>query len=109
MHNVHGKGKANPEFNISQAKSGAKDSKTLLEPEVVFSVGCDVHKWMNAKVGVFEHPFFAVTGDDGSFEIKGVPAGDYEVEAWHESLPAQTIKVTVTDAAADAKFAAFKK
>ncbi|HYG78729.1 MAG TPA: TonB-dependent receptor [Planctomycetota bacterium] len=108
LHNVHGKGKANPEFNISQAQAGQKDTKKLPEPELPYNVGCDVHKWMSAKAGVFDHPFFAVTGADGSFEIKGVPAGDYEVEAWHESMPAQTIKVSVKEDAAEAKFT-FKK
>ena len=105
LHNVHGKGKSNPEFNISQAKAGVKDSKKLAEPELPYTVGCDVHKWMNCKIGVFDHPFFAVTGDDGAFEIKGVPAGDYEVEAWHETLGTQTGKATVAaDGSAEVKF-----
>jgi hypothetical protein len=52
---------------------------------------------MKAWVGIFDHPFFAVSGDDGSFTISGLPAGTYEIEAWHENkkLGKQTQKVTV--------------
>ena len=45
---------------------------------------------MNAYANVVPHPFFAVTGADGSFEIKGLPPGTYTVEAWHETLGVQT-------------------
>ncbi len=54
-------------------------------PEV-FKVKCDVHPWMGAFVHVLEHPFFSVTGDDGTFTITGLPPGNYTVTAWHESL-----------------------
>jgi plastocyanin len=110
-HNVHGisPSRVNPEFNISQANAGAKDKKKLPEPEVIYTIQCDVHRWMSAKVGVFDHPFFAVTGEDGAFELKNVPPGEYEIEAWHETLPAQTAKVTVAaDGAVEQKFT-FKK
>ena len=56
---------------------------------------CDVHPWMGAYMGVLDHPFFAVSGADGSFEIDGLPAGDYVIEAWHETLGTQTQSVTV--------------
>ena len=58
---------------------------------------CDVHGWMNAYVGVLSHPFFAVSGEGGSFSIDNLPAGDYVVEAWHEKLGTQTQNVTVGD------------
>jgi hypothetical protein len=57
---------------------------------------CDVHGWMNAYVGVMDHPFFAVTDDNGGFEIPGLPAGTYTVEAWHEKLGAISQSVTLT-------------
>jgi len=60
-----------------------------------FRVKCEVHGWMGAYIGVFEHPFFAVTGEDGSFTIKGLPAGEYTLEAWHEKYGTQTLKVKV--------------
>jgi carboxypeptidase family protein len=61
----------------------------------MFPVGCDVHPWMRAYVSVLDHPFYAVTNEDGTFEIKGLPAGEYEVEAYHEKLKGQTQKVSV--------------
>jgi hypothetical protein len=56
---------------------------------------CDVHGWMNAYVGVLDHPYFAVTKEDGSFELKGLPPGTYTIEAWHERLGATTQSVTL--------------
>jgi hypothetical protein len=58
---------------------------------------CDVHGWMNAYVGVLDHPYFAVTGADGKFELKSLPPGTYTVEAWHEKLGTATEKVTLTE------------
>jgi len=65
---------------------------------------CDVHPWMAAYVGVLNHPFYATTGADGSFSIKDLPAGEYEIVAWHEKLGEQTAKVKVTDAVATQDF-----
>jgi hypothetical protein len=64
-------------------------------PEPVFTVKCDVHPWMNAYIGVFTHPFFAVTGPDGKFSISGLEPGTYELTAWHEKLGTQTASITV--------------
>jgi len=75
------------------------------DKEEVFKVKCEVHTWMSAYIGVFNHPFFAVTGDDGSFSLSKLPAGDYTVEAWHEKYGTQTMKVTV--GASDKKTADF--
>jgi hypothetical protein len=61
---------------------------------------------MRAYANVVTHPFFAVTRDDGTFEIKGLPAGTYTIEAWHERLGTQSQSVTITDAA-PAAMAAF--
>jgi hypothetical protein len=57
---------------------------------------------MRAYANVVTHPFFAVTKDDGTFEIKGLPAGTYTIEAWHERLGTQQTKVTISDSAAAA-------
>jgi hypothetical protein len=59
--------------------------------------GCDVHPWMRSYISVVDHPFFAVTDEDGKFEIKGLPAGEYEIEAVHEKLKSTTGKITVKD------------
>jgi hypothetical protein len=56
---------------------------------------CNVHGWMNAYLGVLPHSFFAVSGTDGSYTIQGLPAGTYEIEAWHEKYGTQTASVTV--------------
>jgi hypothetical protein len=56
---------------------------------------CNVHPWMKSYVGVVEHPFFSVSGDNGQFEIKDLPAGTYVIEAWHEKLGVSTQNVTV--------------
>jgi hypothetical protein len=56
---------------------------------------CDVHPWMIAYVGVVEHPYFAVTGGGGRFELKDLPAGTYTLEAWHEQLGTRTAEVTI--------------
>ena len=54
--------------------------------EKPFKIKCDVHPWMIAYIGVFDHPYFAVTGDDGTYSISGLSSGEYVIEAWHERL-----------------------
>ncbi len=94
LHNVHSLSKLNSQFNVAQPKQGMKLSKKFDKPET-FRVKCEVHTWMGAYIGVFSHPFFAVTGDDGTFSLKQLPAGDYTIEAWHEKYGTQTMKVKV--------------
>jgi hypothetical protein len=58
-------------------------------------VKCNIHPWMHAFIGVVGNPYFAVSGEDGSFELKNLPPGDYTLEAWHETLGTEEQKVTV--------------
>jgi plastocyanin len=95
LHNIHPRPAINQEFNIGQPRQGMESTKTFDKPEVMIPVGCDVHPWMRAYIGVLSHPFFAVTKADGTYEIKGLPPGEYEIEAWHEKLKNQTQKITV--------------
>ena len=95
LHNIHAMPKANPEFNNGQPIQGMKMNHTFKAKEVMVPFKCDVHGWMNAYVGVLDHPFFAVSKEDGSFEIKGLPPGTYTIEAWHEKLGATTQSVTI--------------
>lgn len=95
LHNIKAKGTKNRPFNISQPSAGMKTNRTFTAPEVMVPLECNVHGWMNAFIGVLPHPFFAVSGNDGSFTIKGLPAGTYEIEAWHEKYGTQTATVTV--------------
>ncbi len=108
LHNVHSLSKDNPQFNVAQPKQGMKLTKKFDKPEV-FKVKCEVHTWMGAYIGVFSHPFYAVTGNDGSFTLSKLPAGEYTIEAWHEKFGTKTAKVKVDaagKATADFKFAA---
>ena len=94
LHNVHSLSKLNQPFNRAQPMKNMVMTEKFDKVET-FKVKCEVHSWMNAYIGVFNHPFFAVTGDDGSFTLKGVPAGEYTVEAWQEKYGSQTAKVKV--------------
>jgi plastocyanin len=94
LHNVHAVPKVNAEFNFGQPNKGDERVRTFDKPEIMVPFRCDVHGWMNSYGGVVAHPFFAVTKEDGSFEIKGLPEGTYTLEAWHERLGTQTASVT---------------
>ena len=98
LHNIHSLSKENSQFNFAMPKILKLKKHTFKKSEDVFKIKCDVHPWMSTFVGVFDHPFFAVTDDQGSFVLEGVPDGDYTVRAWHESkrLPAQTMTVKVS-------------
>jgi len=100
LHNVHVRSEHNREFNIGQPMKGVRSVRRFGENEVGIHVTCDIHGWMNGVIAVFDHPWFAVTGSDGSFSIDGLPAGDYVVEAWHETLGVREQQVTVGAGAA---------
>lgn len=97
LHNIHPRPTVNQEFNIGQPRKGMESIKSFDKKEVMIPVGCDVHPWMRSYISVLDHPFFAVTDADGKFEIKGLPAGEYEIEAIHEKLKNTTGKITVKD------------
>jgi plastocyanin len=102
LHNIKVVPKKNRGFNISQPTKGMTTNKTFTTEELAIPVQCNVHSWMHADLSVFSHPFFAVSGADGSFTIKGLPPGKYEIEAWHEKLGTKTLTVTVPAAASAA-------
>ncbi|MDB5035567.1 MAG: hypothetical protein JWQ98_2808 [Chlorobi bacterium] len=95
LHNIHPVPKNNASFNLAQASVGKVDEKMFDKPEVMIPISCDVHGWMRSYVGVLNHPFFSVSGSDGSFSIKGLPPGTYTITAWHEKFGEQTQEVTV--------------
>ncbi len=95
LHNIHALPKANQEFNNGQPIQGMKMTHTFTAKEIMVPFKCDVHGWMNAYVGVLDHPYFAVTDANGQFDIKTLPPGTYTIEAWHEKLAPQTQTVTV--------------
>ena len=95
LHNIHGYKGASTLFNKAEIPGLPPMTQQLTDADQIVKLKCDVHPWMTAFVLVSSHPFFAVTGDDGSFKIAGVPAGSYTVEAWHERYGAKTAQVTV--------------
>jgi len=108
LHNIHTLPKINPAFNKGMPPTLKETTTTFEKPEEVFNIKCDVHPWMMAWIGVFEHPFFATTGTDGKFTINGLDPGTYEITAWHERLGTQkaTVKVGASGAVTqDFKFA----
>jgi hypothetical protein len=97
LHNVHGMPETNREFNFGQMVAGLKNTVTFTAPEVLVPFKCDVHMWMHAYIGVVDHPYFAVSGSGGKFELKTIPPGTYTIEAVHEKLGRQTQTVTLGD------------
>lgn len=94
-HNVHPSPKSNKEWNQSQPANAPPIIQTFSRPEVVVPVKCNQHPWMKANIGVLKHPLYAVSGENGAFEIKGVPPGTYTVAIWHERYGEKTQSVTV--------------
>lgn|SRR3989338_6512503 len=97
LHNVHALSKINPEFNLAMPKFREEMTQTFSKAEFMFPIKCDVHPWMAAWISVMDHPFFAVTQEDGGFVLRDVPPGEYEIEAWHEKLGQQKATVSVKD------------
>ena len=97
LHNINCQAAKNKKFNLAQPTKGMKTTKTFDQPEIGVPFKCNVPPWMTAYAGVFNHPFFAVTDANGVFQIKGLPAGTYTIEAWQEKLGTQGQKVTVAD------------
>jgi plastocyanin len=99
LHNLHAASpRENPAFNRTQPK-GRTIPIVFKRPEII-RVDCDLHPWMRAWVVVAEHPFYALTNDQGEFTLANVPAGQYTIQVWHERLGTVGRAVTVNDAAA---------
>ena len=96
LHNINASPTENRGFNISQPRAGITSTQSFSVAEVMVPIRCDVHGWMNAYVGVVDHPYFAASDATGNFSIGNVPAGTYTVTAWHEEYGTMTTSVTVT-------------
>jgi hypothetical protein len=94
-HNVHLESTVNLGSSEMQFPRGESIHKRFLRQEVWIPVACSVHPWMHAYIAVIAHPFFAVTGADGVFELKGIPPGDYTLEAVQEKLGRKDERITV--------------
>ncbi len=108
-HNVHTLPKLSQSLNFAQSKKGSERTIKFSRREVMVLVKCDIHPWMSAYIGVVDHPFFAVTGDGGTFEFKGLPPGTYTISAWHEKYGTQKQEITVTESGATEMKFGFKK
>lgn len=97
LHNVHSLSEVNAPFNRAMPGAIKRATFSFTDEEPAFRIKCDVHPWMSTYLAVFSHPYFAVTGPDGSFEIPGLPAGTYTIEAWHERLGTMRSGVTLLD------------
>ena len=101
LHNVHVLAETNPPANLAQKKGGADLQLLFDRPEVTIPIQCDVHGWMRAYVGVVEHPFFAVSEHDGTFDLGRLPPGEYTVAAVHERLGRREARLLVRGELAD--------
>ncbi len=96
FHNVHGVVGGKLVFNKPhQAKAEDLTLDTFAKAGDVLELSCDVHAWMHAYVVVNDSPYFAVTGEDGSFTISGLAPGTYTLEAWHPTLGTKTLTVKI--------------
>lgn len=93
LHNVHIVGDRNPAMNLAMLKPG--EQIVHFTQSDFLRLRCDVHPWMKAVIGVFDHPYFAVTSRDGAFQIGGIPAGHYTLCAWHERFGELDQPVTI--------------
>ena len=99
-HNFHFIGKRNDDINFNQVRPGT-DELSFEYAEVNARVQCDMHPWMKAELHIFDHPYFAVTDESGSFKISKIPAGEYFLRLHHESSVAtkKDLKITLSSGA----------
>jgi carboxypeptidase family protein len=95
-HNTHPTPKNNREWNQSQPPGAVAIEQRFESPELFIPVKDNQHPWEKAYVGVFSHPFFSVSSEDGSYKISGLPPGQYTIVAWHEKFGEQTVDVSLT-------------
>jgi len=98
-HNIHPLAQINREWNHSQGQGDAPLKRKFVKSEIMIRVKCNIHSWMRAYIGVVDHPYFAVSGAKGTFEMPNVPPGDYVIEAWHETLGVMEQHVKVAPSA----------
>ncbi len=95
LHNLHSASKQNPVFNRAQPH-GRTIPIAFKKPEII-RVDCDLHSWMRGWVVVADHPFYAVTNEQGEFILDNVPPGRYTLQVWQEALGTVTADLTVRD------------
>jgi plastocyanin len=94
-HNIHIMPKAGRDFDVTQQPGSSAVTTKFLNPQIMVPVHCNIHPWMEAFIGVVTNPYYAVTGDQGTFQIKGVPAGSYTLSIWTATFGTQEREVTL--------------
>jgi plastocyanin len=84
LHNVHASAAQNESFNLAMSAVQKERRRVFAKPEAMIPIHCNVHSWMVAYAGVLDHPFYSVTDTSGSYKLSALPAGEYQIEAWHE-------------------------
>jgi plastocyanin len=93
-HNIHPTPANNREWNKAELP-GAKVEESFAREEVAIPVKCNIHPWMRGYIAVLKNPYFAVTKQDGSFDLPNLPPGTYTIKAWHEKLGTSTQTITI--------------
>lgn len=96
-HNINAAPKRNRRWNESQSAGASPFTEEFVRAEIGIPVKCNVHPWMKAYISVFSHPYFQVTGEDGSFKIDNVPPGTYTLTAWHELYGVKEQNITIKE------------
>ena len=94
-HNTHPVPKINAEWNQTQPPQSAPIVKAFSHEEALIPVKCNQHPWEKAFLGVLNHPFFAISSETGSYEIRGLPPGTYKLVGWHEAFDEQELEITL--------------
>jgi plastocyanin len=96
LHNVHADAGSQTLFNFAQPSGPQEDIEIFQEPGLPIHIGCDLHRWMDTYLGVFDHPFHAVTDTSGRFTLD-LPPGSYELAAWHERYGEQVVTLDLVE------------
>jgi plastocyanin len=98
LHNVHASAENNKPFNLAMSAVEKVRTRVFERAEVMIPIRCNVHPWMIAYAGVVDHPFYSVTDAAGGFKLSALPAGEYEIEAWHELFGTLLQKIKLAEA-----------
>ncbi len=108
FHNIHAYITGRLAYNLGLPEKGKEIKRKFYKPGLM-SVTCNAHPWMLSYVQIFHHPYAAVTNEKGAYSIPDIPAGTYEVRAWHEGFGDISLgKETITPGKTSNVIAAFK-
>lgn len=96
-HNIHPMAAVNREWNHSQGPGDEPILRKFPKTEVMIPVKCNIHSWMHTFIGAVDNPYFAVSGEDGSFTLPKLPPGTYTLAVWQEKLGTQKKQIEVTE------------